>query len=416
MEIDPSLKKIPIEMVRPGMFIHSLEGSWLDHSVWSTRFLVRGETEARKLHACGVAECWIDTDRGLDVEDTATVQVMQIDPPPDTEVPEEEPSPMVLVPSVPTHTLLDELNAARKILALAKEVVLSLFQEVRLAKPIDPEICMPLVSDVLDSIERNRDALVSLSRLKRSDEHTYMHSIGVCALMVTLARQFGHTRDQCFEAGLAGLLHDLGKAAMPTNILNKPGKLTDSELRVIQHHPARGHEMLVRSGIELEGVLDVCLHHHERVDGAGYPEGLAPANVSQLARMAAICDVYDTVTSNKPYKAGWDPAESIARMASWKGQFDEQVLRAFIRSMGIYPIGSLVRLSSGRLAVVVEQSSSKLSAPCVKVCFSTTSGLQLKPELVDLSSSASGEKIVAREPPDKWPFLQLDSLWIKDIA
>jgi putative nucleotidyltransferase with HDIG domain len=295
-------------------------------------------------------------------------------------------------------------------------MVSSMFQEVRLGNSFDPETCAPLVADVVDSVHRNSDALVSLSRLKLADEYTYLHSLTVCALMVSLGKQLGFDQAECHEAGMAGLMHDLGKAAMPMEIINKPGKLTPEEFEIIRGHPQRGYEMLLAAGVTNAAVLEVCRHHHERMDGAGYPGRLAGDKLSLLVRMSAICDVYDAITSNRPYKAGWDPAESLAQMASWKGHFDEDVLRVFIRSLGIYPTGSLVRLHSGRLAVVISQNAGKLTAPMVKVFFSTNSGTQLKREVLDLHAPGCSDRIVAREPPEKWPFGNLENLWLQEPA
>ncbi len=231
-----------------------------------------------------------------------------------------------------------------------------MFNEARLGHAIDAEHCRPLVAEISESVYRNPGALVSLARLKSADEYSYMHSVAVCALMVSLGRTLGLNEAQCREAGLAGLLHDMGKALMPLEILNKPGKLTDEEFALMRTHPERGHALLVEGGGAGEAVLDVCLHHHEKIDGSGYPHRLSGEPLTLIARMGAVCDVYDAITSNRPYKAGWDPAESIARMASWQGHFDATVFSAFVRSLGIYPTGSLVRLASGRLAVVVEQN------------------------------------------------------------
>jgi HD-GYP domain-containing protein (c-di-GMP phosphodiesterase class II) len=144
-------------------------------------------------------------------------------------------------------------------------------------------------------------------------------------------------------------------------VLNKPGSLTDEEFQIIRRHPEIGEGMLRESGMTNEKVLDVVRHHHERMSGNGYPDRLPAEKITLLARMGAVTDVYDAITSNRPYKAGWDPAESLAKMASWKGHFDEEVLKAFIKSLGIYPTGSLVRLSSGRLAVVVEQNQARIT-------------------------------------------------------
>jgi hypothetical protein len=129
--------------------------------------------------------------------------------------------------------------------------------------------------------------------------------------------------------------------------------------------------------------------------------------------MGAVCDVYDAITSNRPYKAGWDPAESIRKMTEWaSGHFDARVFQAFVKSIGIYPTGSLVKLASGRLAVVVEQSEKSLLAPRIRVFFSTKAQTYIKPELVDLSRPGSNEKIVGREDPAQWGIRNLERFWM----
>lgn len=159
-------------------------------------------------------------------------------------------------------------------------------------------------------------------------------------------------------------------------------------------------------------VLDVCLHHHEKTDGSGYPKGLSNQDISVFAKMGAVCDVYDAITSNRPYKAGWDPAESLRKMAEWtKGHFDPHIFQAFVKTMGIYPVGSLVRLTSGRVGVVVEQTAKSLTMPCVKVFFSTKSNLRIPPQVIDLSLGDTREKIVGREDPSQWNFADLNALW-----
>ncbi len=281
-----------------------------------------------------------------------------------------------------------------------------------MGRALDAERCLPLVDDISSSVMRNPGALVSLARLKTADDYSYMHSVAVCALMVSLARQLGMDSDACRRAGLAGLLHDMGKALMPIEVLNKPGRLTDAEFTVMRTHPERGHELLLEGRGAGPEALDVCLHHHEHMDGTGYPHRLEGEAISQLARMGAVCDVYDAITSNRPYKAGWDPAESIARMASWKGHFDPVIFGAFVRSLGIYPTGSLVRLQSDRLAVVVEQSPDALVSPVVKVFFSTVTRLPVPARRLDLSRPNCSDRIVARESPQDWGFEDLDQHWL----
>jgi len=228
---------------------------------------------------------------------------------------------------------------------------------------------------------------------------------------VALARQLGMDDAACREAGFAGLVHDLGKAAMPLDVLNKPGRLTEDEFAVIRTHPERGYAMLTEGMGVSQPVMDVCLHHHERFDGTGYPHRLGGERIGRLARMGAVCDVYDAITSNRPYKSGWDPAESIARMASWKGHFDPAVFQAFVRSLGIYPTGSLVRLQSQHLAIVVEQNAKTLVSPVVKVFFSLRSGMHVPPRRLELARKGCTDRIVCREPAEAWAKLDLDALW-----
>jgi HD-GYP domain-containing protein (c-di-GMP phosphodiesterase class II) len=204
----------------------------------------------------------------------------------------------------------------------------------------------------------------------------------------------------------------LGKAVMPMNVLNKPGKLTEAEFAII-----KGHRLLRGSSNVDPAALDVCLHHHEKTDGSGYPKGLKDTEISRFAKMGAICDVYDAITSNRPHKAVWDPAESLRKMAEWtQGHFDPNIFQAFVKSLGIYPIGSLVRLGSGRIGIVVEQSAKSLLALQIKVFFSTKANARIRPEVIDLSVSGCPEKIAAREDPAQWNFPDLNALWSGQAA
>ena len=244
-----------------------------------------------------------------------------------------------------------------------------------------------------------------------------MHSVAVCALMISLARQLKLSEEEVRDAGMAGLLHDIGKMSIPVEVLNKPGKLTDAEFDTVKQHPLAGYQMLLRSATMPPAVLDVCLHHHEKMDGTGYPYRYTAEKISLVAKMGAVCDVYDAITSNRPYKKGWCPAESIKKMSEWSGKhFDDRVFQAFVRSIGIYPAGSLVMLKSGRLGVVVEQNESSLLLPMVRVFFSSKSTTYIQPELIDLSKPGQPEKIISRELASKWGLSNIDKYWLGDLG
>lgn len=403
------LKKIPTEQVKLGMYLQSMEGAWLSHPFWKTKFVLSDAADLAALQASGVPAVWIDVSKGDDLPPAAA------EPPPplvETVAPPAQAPVAAPPPAAPLRASMeDELGRAAEVLGRAKTAVIALFGEARLGKAIDSEVCLPIVDEVTSSLARNPSAFVSLARLKTKDDYTFMHSVAVCGLMVALARQMGLPDDQVREAGLAGLLHDVGKMQMPLEVLNKPGALTDAEFGVMRSHPVRGWELLKDGAKVPASTLDVCLHHHEKIDGTGYPHKLAGEQISTFARMGAVCDVYDAITSTRPYKAAWDPAGSLQRMAQWKGQFDPVIFQAFVKSVGIYPTGTLVRLQSGRLAVVVDQNPASLIAPRVKVFFSTKSAMPIPVQVLDLAAPGTTDRIVGREPPDTWGFTHLDDLW-----
>ncbi len=399
-------KKITVDQLRLGMHIKEFCGSWMDHPFWRTQFVLKDPKDLRDIQACGIREVWIDAAKGLDVE-ISGVTHEEVEAQVEAELGEiaapEAPPPRV--------SMAEEIERAAKICTKSKEAVVSMFQEVRMGKAVDHEAASALVDEISSSVMRNPGALISLARLRSADDYTYMHSVAVCALMVAMARVLELDAATTRAVGMAGLLHDLGKAVMPMEVLNKPGKLTDEEFAIMKAHPVEGHRMLVEGGAAGPITLDVCLHHHEKIDGSGYPKGLQGEQISLYARMGALCDVYDAITSNRPYKSGWDPAESVRKMAEWKGHFDERLFQAFVKSIGIYPIGSLVRLQSGRLGIVVDQTEHSLLTPKVRAFFSTRSNARIPPELIDLSLPGCGERIISREDPAAWEFADLDRLW-----
>ena len=403
------LKKIDVKQLSVGMYLKEFCGSWIDHPFWRNSFVITDPKDIERIRASKIQAVWIDCAKGLDVApDAPPLSEAETESQVDAELKLAIQSTRDKAPA----SMHEEMARAAKICAQAKQAVTSMFEEARMGKAVDSGNARKLVEEISDSVTRNPGALISLARLKTADDYTYMHSVAVCALMISLGRQIGVDENTIPRLGIAGLLHDLGKAMMPQDVLNKPGKLTDEEFGIMKRHPSEGAKLLQSSESIDDIALDVALHHHEKTDGSGYPEGLKDNEISLYAKMGAVCDVYDAITSNRPYKAGWDPAESLRRMAEWaNGHFDPTVFQAFVKSLGIYPIGSLVRLSSGRLGLVVEQSPKSLLTPRIKVFFSTRSNTRIRPTLIDLSQPGCSEKISSREDPENWNFPDLNELW-----
>lgn len=400
------LKIIPTKELRVGMFVQQMQGAWFDHPFWRRSFLLKDPDDLSKLLASNIVRVQIDTEKSLVA---ATKEIVTDASAYDSaaEVSKIE-TPKVCPQQVSAS---DEHQTATRLIKTSKEAVRRMFNEARMGKAMNAEDALPLVNAIVASVARNQGAITSLVRLKSKDDYTYMHSVAVCALMVALARELGLNEEQTRQAGLAGLYHDVGKMAVPDEILSKPAALSDEEFIVMRKHAEFGHAILSRSKQIDDVCLDVCLHHHEKMDGTGYPHKMKGSEISIFAKMGAVCDVYDAITSNRPYKAGWEPGVSLHRMAQWTGHFDQDILKAFVKCIGIYPIGSLVKLKSGRLAVVIDQSAASLLTPVVKVIFSTKSKTRIKPEIVHLAKIGEGDEILGHEDPRVWEINDLHSMW-----
>lgn len=388
--------QIQIHELRTGMYVHKLEVFWLKHSLVHNDMLLTTQQQIDSIAESGIKEVWIDLNKGRG-PDSANA---------DEKLPAAPPQPVSM------HA---EIEQAQAICLNAKGQVMDMFSDARLGRTIDTGGTLPLVDEIGGSISRHPAALLSVVRLKTHDDYTYLHSVAVCALMISLARQLNLDEHQVRRAGTCGLLHDVGKAGISLDILNKPGKLTDDEFTIMKQHPVIGEALMRRSGGDPD-LLDVVLHHHEKMNGTGYPDRLKGKNISLLARMAAVCDVYDAVTSNRPYKQGWNPASAMHQMASWEGHFDRKILYAFVKAVGIYPVGSIVRLASGRVAVVAEPGAESLLKPKVCVFFSLVTNQSLPPQMLDLANRYCWDSINGPEESTCWNGIDLNALWMRPVA
>jgi putative nucleotidyltransferase with HDIG domain len=383
-----------------GMYIHGFEGSWFSHPFWRTRFLLERPEDLAAVLASDVPAVLIDVELGLAPSSLA---------PRSTAGPHVLAAPVASVPLTPRDAAKIDRERARKTIARARRAVKGVFDAARLGRRIHADVVAPVVEDIADAVDRNPAMFIDMSRLKAKDEYTYLHSVSVCALMVNLARQIGLEEPAVRSMGLAGLLHDVGKMTVPEAILNKPGRLDDNELALIRAHPQQGHAMLENGAGVTQEVLDVSLLHHERVDGSGYPFGLKGDAISLAARMGAICDVYDALTSDRAYKKGWTPLRAATEMHGWEGHFDRALLFKFLRSIGVVPAGLLVRMRSNRLGIALPDGTKETRSK-VRVFHCARERTPLTLEDVFLFGAGGSDQIVSEEDPAHWGFTDWNAL------
>ncbi|MEG3093164.1 HD-GYP domain-containing protein [Sphingomonas sp. PB1R3] len=385
--------------VERGMYIHTLHCGWLQNPFWRKSFLLVRDVDRDKIRAT-VPHVTIDLTKGRGLTLVAS-----------RDLPDEAP-----VPAAPVATMIrprcrkpqTETERAADTASRAAEAISALFGQARLGRAIRLDDLAPTVDEIALAITPGPAAMLAVTRMKDQDHYTYIHSVAVGALMMGLARHLGMSEADIRVAGMAGLLHDIGKMQIEPAILDKPGRLTSDELVRIRMHPGLGHGILLDNDDLDPRILDVCRHHHERMDGAGYPDGLKDEELSLFVRISAVCDVYDAVTSIRSYKPAWSPHEALAQMLRWEGHFAPEILRAFIASLEIQPFGALVRLHSNRLGLVVREGDCP-TTPIVRTFFSVPDQQLIPPQDVatrddPILRSERGEYWFA----DRWPTLQTE--------
>ena len=270
----------------------------------------------------------------------------------------------------------------------ARKWIDNMLEDCRLGRSVDTKKARVLVTQLADQVIKNRDALIWLTHLKERDEYTATHCINVCILALSFGRELKLDEAALHQLGMGALLHDIGKMKVPDEILNKPGRLSKEEFAIIMAHPSDGHAMLCDDH-EVDPVsLHIVMHHHERLDGGGYPDGLSEDNIPLLTRISSIVDVYDAITSDRCYHDGIAPAMALENLFKWSsGNFDVSLLERFIKCLGIYPIGSVVQLNSGEIGIIVATDEDRRLKPIVLLVLSANGKPYEPRRLVNLSSA-----------------------------
>ena len=353
--------KVFVEQLQLGMYVQDLDRPWLESPFLFQGFILDSDELLQQVRElCDFVFISVAESIG-DVRPHLITLATQ--PPPKRS----KPARVTITPDDDEReNFLAALRRSRKTYDKTRTYIDTALEDVRLGRSVDTKQAKLLVSDLAENIVRSPNAVVWLTHLKNRDEYTSIHCINVCILAISFGRCLGLGKVDINELGLGALLHDLGKMKIPLEILNKPAKLTPEEYEQMKQHPTYGYDLIKKHDDIPLASLDVILHHHERRNGQGYPDQLLEFNIPLLTQIAAIVDVYDAITSNRCYHDGIAPYDALNDIYRWaKTDFDLQLVEKFIKCLGIYPIGSLVVLSTNETAVVISASDKTRLRPIV---------------------------------------------------
>jgi len=393
------IRKISIDQLLPGMYVVDLHKRWLEHSLWQSRFKVRDEAHIWKLREEGIGELSIDTTKGVDLP-----------PPPIASIHRRDPGgkSMAELKAAIQHTvsLGEERRRATRLLTEASGMVTGLMLSAKAGLNVDAAQLEPVVSKMIESVIRNPDALVPLARLKRLDAYAAEHAVATAGLIIAFGRQQGLPAAEIEKLALGTMVKDVGYAALDARLVAKPGMLSKAEFSIVQSHVEEGLAVLEATSKLSETSIAVVLEHHERYNGCGYPYRMAGDEISVAGRMAAIVDTYDAMTSDRPYRAAMSPSHTLRQLYDEGGmQYDPALVAAFVKTVGIYPVGTLVLLESGHLAVVEQMHPENMLTPIVRVFYHSGRRQYLTvPAEVDLSRKIGNHygQIVRAENFETW--------------
>ncbi|MBL4869054.1 MAG: HD-GYP domain-containing protein [Pseudomonadales bacterium] len=399
-----------MEQLKPQMFVSDLNCDGIPHGPKNKKGKIPSESMVAEIVKLGIKEVYIDTDLGLDVKEGEPLAEVEKERERRLEVASE------LTPTAKdTLSVHEELNRARKIHGEAKQLIDSALNSVKMGENIEVNSIGKLADDLVDSVFRNKDALSFLGRIRNKNSYLLEHSVNLSVLMSAFGRDAEFDRATLKEISIGALLHDIGKILTPDDILNKPKKLTNREFIQIQQHVINSRELLKNTpGISNIAIL-VAGQHHEKIDGSGYPDGLIGEQISIYGRMCAVVDVYDAITADRCYHHAIAPTAALKKMLEWTDHhLDKELVHQFIQCIGIYPVGSLVKLDSDKLAIVLQQSQKNQKEPIVRIIYNAKHKRYTDVRELDLSKSSVQDFVVGAEDPKKYGidikhFMDIDS-------
>ncbi len=349
--------KVDAGDLRVGMYVAELDRPWLGTPFLFQGFLIESREDLEQLKAICV---YVLVD-----ELKSQVTVAGVGKPVDDNATEASGKPPV--PGKPAHSpaLADNANRLTTTHATAQQSVGQLLSNATEGGSIDISESQTIVERLVRQ-SANLNVIMQLANIRQKHDWNTTHALNTAIFAIAFARHLGHSEDRLRLIGLGAILHDIGKTRVPAEILNKPGKLMDAELAILKRHPADGYEMLKNSSNVPDEVLEIIRCHHERINGSGYPHGLRGDELPVSVCITAVADAYETLTADKPYQAAIMPVDALQRLrASGAEEFGQELIQEFVRFIGLYPIGSLVKLNSGEIAVVISSDPKKRLRPMI---------------------------------------------------
>ncbi len=389
------LKKISVEQLKPGMYVANITSKGISLHEHEREGRIKDQKTITALCKRGVRELYIDTTQGDDSPDAIPLE--------DSEKQLEAQIKGIVTQQKPKdkHTSFEqEFEKASKMHNEALDMVSHAMEAAKTGNIVDLDNIENMAENFMDSVERNQNALACLSRIRDKDSYLMEHSVNVAVLMSILGKHLQLERTYLHQCVTGALLHDIGKVLIPDTILHKPGKLTEDEFAIMKRHAPYSRKILEKNKGFPQVSINVAGQHHERLDGRGYPDGLKEDEISQEARMASVVDIYDAITADRVYHKGMPPSTALKRMLEWSGpHLDTKYVHAFIKAIGVYPVGSLVELDNGLAGIVVEENPGSIK-PIIKVIYNIKKSIYVKVTTLDLSHKNCNERITKSLNPE----------------
>lgn len=389
------IKKIAVKYLQPDMYITDLNCDWIPHHNLQKEGRIPDSHVIDRIKELGIKEVYIDSSKGMDSQDSIPAREA------DAKNEQDLHKVSLLIPDNDAKvTVAEEFHKAERLHNKARGMIENVLNDVKTGKSFEIAAFEEIADGMVDSVLRNHNALACLGRIREKDTYLMEHSINLAVLMGIFSKAVNIPRDNITKSVTGALLHDIGKVMIPDEILHKPGKLTAKEFEIIKEHVSLSRDILQT----VEGIdpltVKVAAEHHERVDGSGYPLGLTSCQLCTESKMVAITDVYDAITADRVYHKGMPPTNALKKLLEWSGShLDESLVHRFIKTVGIYPVGSLVKLDSGRLAIVLEPGEKDLKAPIVKIFYNSKTHDYLPVQILDLSKPSVQDFVVSAADP-----------------